>query len=93
MPKLCQFNFKYRLSCNRNTIKHGFNQVCMGYDTTWEMYQRKPLEKLLKTFWCIVLDLILNDKRKKLDVRNHSHNIVGYSNDSKSYRLLNPFSY
>jgi hypothetical protein len=49
---------------------------------------RKPSVRHLKMFGCIAWAHIPNDKRKKLDAKSHACIMVGYSNESKSYRLF-----
>jgi hypothetical protein len=51
---------------------------------------RKPSVGHLKMFGCIVWAHILDDKRKKLDAKSHACIMVGYSDESKAYKLFDP---
>jgi hypothetical protein len=39
-------------------------------------------------FGCITWDHILDDKRKKLDAKSHACIMMGYSKESKAYKLF-----
>jgi hypothetical protein len=49
---------------------------------------RKPSVGHLRTFGCIAWAHILDDRRKKLDVKSHACIMMGYSEESKAYKLF-----
>ena len=51
---------------------------------------KKPCIIHLKTFGCVSWEHILEDCRKKLDAKSHSHIMMGYSKDLRSYQLFDP---
>ena len=59
-------------------------------EEAWSGY--KPNASHLKIFGCIAYAHIPDEKRKKLDDKGETCIFVGYSNDSKAYRLYNPRS-
>lgn len=44
----------------------------------------------LKIFGCVAYAMIPNEKRKKLDAKSKKYIFVGYCNESKGYRLIDP---
>ena len=52
---------------------------------------KKPFVGQLRTFVCVSWAHILDYCRKNLDPRSNARIIMGYSKESKSYRLLDPF--
>ena len=46
----------------------------------------------LKKFGCLVYAHVLDELRKKLDNKGHKCIFVGYSEDTKSYKLYNPIA-
>lgn len=53
-------------------------------------YGRKPSVHHLKTFGCIAYGLIPSQNRKQLDNKSEKCIFIGYSSQSKGYRLYNP---
>lgn len=52
----------------------------------------KPSIKHLKVFGCIAYAQIPKEKRKKLDDRGEKCIFIGYSENSKAYKLFNPIT-
>lgn len=53
---------------------------------------RKPLVDNFKVFGCVAYSLILSQNRDKFDEKGEKLLFIGYSSESKGYRLLNPES-
>lgn len=56
------------------------------------MYGRASSVKHLRVFGCIAFTLIPSHKLQKLDEKSEKCIFVGYSCESKAYRLYNPVS-
>lgn len=53
-------------------------------------YKAKPSYKNLKAFGCVAYVHVHQEKRKKFDKKAEKLTFVGYSNDHKAYRFLDP---
>ncbi|KAM0017627.1 putative RNA-directed DNA polymerase [Helianthus debilis subsp. tardiflorus] len=72
---------------NRATTK------ALKYQTPFEVwYGRKPSVYHLKIFGCIAYGHVPAHKRRKLDDRAEKCIFIGYSKESKGYRLYNPLT-
>ena len=61
------------------------------WDMTLEKWsKRKPLVKCLIMFKCIAWLHVLDDKREKLHAKSHACIQMGYSKESKAYKLFDP---
>ena len=59
--------------------------------TPYEMlYKKKPIVDHLRIFGCTAYVHIPKKSRRKLDIKAKKMVMVGYSNESKAYRLLDP---
>ncbi|KAL0410958.1 UNVERIFIED_CONTAM: Retrovirus-related Pol polyprotein from transposon TNT 1-94 [Sesamum latifolium] len=55
-------------------------------------YKKKPVVDHFKIFGCIAYALIPSQKREKFDDKGQKLVFVGYNDQSKGYRLLDPFT-
>lgn len=53
-------------------------------------HKKKPQVNHLKVFGCIAYSLIPSQNRDKFDQKGEKHIFIGYSDESKGYRLFNP---
>lgn len=53
-------------------------------------YKKKPDVSHLKVFGCVAYSLITSGNRDKFEKKGEKFIFVGYSDDSKGFRLLNP---
>jgi hypothetical protein len=51
---------------------------------------KNPSVNHLHVFGCVVWDHILDDCKKKQDVKSRACIMMGYSKDSKAYQLFDP---
>jgi len=65
-------------------------QVIPSMTLVKRWYGKKPSVGHLCVFGCVVWAHIPNDCRKKLDEKSHAFIMMGYSEESKSYRLFDP---
>ncbi|KAJ0589103.1 putative RNA-directed DNA polymerase [Helianthus annuus] len=72
---------------NRSPTKALVNQT--PYEA-W--YGRKPSVSHLRTFGCVAYGLVPNQMRKKLEDKSERSIFIGYSSQSKGYRLYNPIT-
>jgi hypothetical protein len=56
----------------------------------WSGY--KPSVAHLQIFWCVAYAQVPEVKRRKLDDRGEKFIFVGYSEESKAYKLYNPLT-
>lgn len=53
-------------------------------------YKEKPQVHFLRIFGCIAYALVPSEQREKLDEKGEKYIFIGYSDESKGYRLYNP---
>ena len=53
-------------------------------------YKEKPQVHFLKIFGCIAYALVPSEQREKFDEKGEKYIFIGYSDESKGYRLYNP---
>ena len=65
----------------------------IGNQTTYEAWKgRKPRVSHLKFFGCVAYALVTSPHFSRLDKKSEKCIFVGYSSQSKAYRLYNPVS-
>jgi hypothetical protein len=55
-------------------------------------YEKKPNVNHFRVFGCVAYVHVVDQKRQKLDPKSESCIFVGYSEQSKAYRLYNPLT-
>ncbi|TXG66959.1 hypothetical protein EZV62_008234 [Acer yangbiense] len=82
-------------SCN---VKSSLAELLPGeaLEFLWEFHyrisQHAPLVDHLRIFGSIEYALISSQKREKFDEKGEKYLFIGYSDESKGYRLLNPLT-
>ncbi|XP_059436317.1 uncharacterized protein LOC132169274 [Corylus avellana] len=62
----------------------------MTHQEAWSGY--KPSVAHLRIFWCVAYAQVPEAKRRKLDARGEKCIFIGYSEESKAYKLYNPLT-
>jgi hypothetical protein len=76
--------------CANYLLNHISTQVVPSMTPVERWCGKKPSVNHLHVFGCVSWAHISDDCRKKLDAKSHACIMMGYSEESKSYRLFDP---
>lgn len=71
-------------------LNRSLTKVVMGMTTYEAWHKRKPSVEHLKVFGCIAYANIPKENREKLDGKGEKCIFIGYSDESKGYRVYQP---
>ncbi|TXG53197.1 hypothetical protein EZV62_022366 [Acer yangbiense] len=76
---------------NRTIVEMESPTKAVQNKTPYEAWHhQKPRVDFLKVFGCVAYALLPSQNREKLDQKGEKYIFIGYSDESKGYRLLNP---
>lgn len=73
-------------------VEYSSTKVVTNQTSFKAWYDMKPSVSHLRTFGCIAYALINSQNHHKLDEKSEKYILIGYSLQSKAYRLYNPVS-